>query len=193
MPGQLWKPYLWPLNVLGGNGVHNPASYNKGGNVKQLKKIFQKLPVKWRVCVLARLVIVSLLETGGNKVMSRVCWRVKSPATRQFVPRPVQANRKPTLKLRIIGPLRRTQRFPVYFPHKGPVMQKIFPCHDIIMNLRYRDHRYQCVWIGGIYYWANVTFQVRICRRPSGSFTRSLWAIEPRVARPGGHSHFSCE
>ena len=48
----------------------------------------------------------------------------------------VQASKKETPKLRLTGPLWwRIHQAPVDSPHKGPVMRKSFPCHDVIISI----------------------------------------------------------
>ena len=37
-------------------------------------------------------------------------------------------------KLHITGPLRRIHQWPLDSPHKGPVMRKASPCHDIMIS-----------------------------------------------------------
>ena len=45
--------------------------------------------------------------------------------------------------------VRGIHRWPVHFPHKGPVTQKLFPFDDVIMLVHFRDNHVGCVLYSG--------------------------------------------
>ena len=71
---------------------------------------------------------------------------LNSPATQKFVQKLAEANNKESFNAQHYWPfVRRLQHWLVEFPHKGLVMQKTFPSHDIIMQKG--DVASCCGWI----------------------------------------------
>ena len=63
-------------------------------------------------------------------------WCLKTPATRVFVPQPIQTHSNgDTPKLRVSGFLWGEPPAPGGFPHKEPLMREKSPCHDVIMKI----------------------------------------------------------
>ena len=60
-------------------------------------------------------------------------WRLESPASRLFTQPFVQAQIKKTIKAPSTDLCEGIHRWPVNFPHKGPVTRKLFPFNDVIM------------------------------------------------------------
>ena len=75
---------------------------------------------------------IHVLERCHMSDVTWASWHLKSPATRQLVQHLVQANMKGNIKgLHHWSFVRRIHLSSVDSPHKGPVMQKVLPCHDI--------------------------------------------------------------
>ena len=64
---------------------------------------------------------------------------LKSLATWLFIQQYIQADNKKTSKAILLAFEEGNHQWLVDSPHKGPVKQRAFPCHDVIMTYYYLD------------------------------------------------------
>ena len=98
-------------------------------------------------------------------------WFFRSQANQHFVQELVHNNNRDIMKVLYHWPFVRS---PVNFPYWGPVMQKAFLCHCVIININQRIYQEMCKWYHVWFkLWRNNIMQLKIFNIEAISLTNA--------------------